>query len=292
MSSTPLDINTYEPSTPAIDKDAGSDSGRERRAHERFAIDLAGGLSRDGKDFAACRVRDFCLDGVMVVLDGSTGDEHVVGGAPVESGESLVLRFSVTIEGGEREHQAQVRVARISNGSLGLSFDGENAEAVWQLRQLASQLEEERRKSREQDRNANAPSAPMPLEQAVNAGEMLEAAKNLAEQFLMNGMAGLFKEAEDRLIAGTQQATTDSGKTDALDALKEVKEIRVPVETAYLDAVGRQYDTMVNPNAVVQAEAPETAQELALVDTGSFDDWVTTKNMISAAESVQLRVAR
>ncbi len=35
-----------------------------------------------------------------------------------------------------------------------------------------------------------------------------------------------------------------------LDVMKEIQDIQVAVETAYLDAVGRESDAMVNPGAV------------------------------------------
>lgn len=289
MSSKPLDINTYAAAELADDQPADgktrSDGKPERRAHERYAIDLPGRLSRDGEQFSDCNIRDFCLDGMMLVLDDSADGKHVVAGEAVIAGESLLLQFSARINAEERDHVARVNVARIGTESIGVSFDGENAEAVWQLRQLASQLKDDLRKSLEQARSARAPCAPMPVEQAVNAGEMLDAARSKTEEYLKSGMVALFKHAEDKLIAGTQQATTDTGKTDALDALKEIDEIRVAVETAYLDASGRDFDKMVNPDQAIEPEALPGAQELALVDTGSFDDWVTTKNMISSAEA-------
>jgi EAL domain-containing protein (putative c-di-GMP-specific phosphodiesterase class I)/GGDEF domain-containing protein len=70
-----------------------------------------------------------------------------------------------------------------------------------------------------------------------------------------------------------------------MEAMNEVQEVRVPVETDYLKAVEREFDRMVNPHAVVEPDAPQGSQELALVDTGSFDDWLTTKNIIAAAEA-------
>jgi diguanylate cyclase (GGDEF)-like protein len=125
----------------------------------------------------------------------------------------------------------------------------------------------------------------MPVEQAVNAGEMLEAAKQRTEDFLVAGMELIFKEAEERLIAGTNENASDDAQTGKLAAVKEVEDVRVPVETAYLKAVEREFNLMVNPNAIAELDEPPGAQELALVDTGSFDDWLTTKNIISAAEA-------
>ena len=293
MSSKTLDINNYvsneqateQPTDPAIDQPTTSDGKRERRAHRRIALDLAGGLSRDGTEFTACRVRDFCPDGMLVVLDGSPGDAPTIAGKAVEPGEILALRFTAKLNGESHDHLARVRIARVSASGLGISFEGENAEAVWQLRQLANQLKEGLRKDREQSRSARAPCAPMPMEQAVNAGQMLEAAKQQTENFLIAGIGKLFKEAEDRLLIDPGEAASDAAQTGPLAAMKEVQEVKVPVETAYLEAVARDFDMMVNPDAVREPESPQGAQELALVDTGSFDDWLTTKNMISAAEA-------
>ena len=260
------------------------DSRPERRAHKRHALDLVGGLSRDGELFCDCRVRDFCLDGVMLVFNDGPGGEPAIGGTVITVGESLTLRFTARLNGEQQEHRARVRVVRTSGNAVGVSFDGENADAIWQLRQLVRQLTDGLRKNRDEARRARAPCAPMAVEQALNAGQMLDVAKEQTEQFLIAGLASLFEEAENRLIARTNEAGSDAGKTNPLDAMKEIQDIKVSVEAAYLQAVGRDFDGMVNPGAVKESEESAGEQELALVDTGSFDDWLTAKNIISAAE--------
>ncbi|NCF28306.1 MAG: DUF1631 family protein [Gammaproteobacteria bacterium] len=262
-----------------------ADAPRERRAHKRYALDLVGGLSRDGKLFSDCRVRDFCADGMMLVLNDSSADEPAIGGTTVTVGESLVLRFTASLNGEQQEHLARVRAERTSSNIVGVSFDGENADAVWQLRQVVRQLKDGLRKNRDKDRRARAPGAPMAVEQALNAGQMLDVAKEQTEQYLLAGLEGLFTEAENRLIASTTGGGSDSNQTNSMDAMKEIQDIKVSVEAAYLEAVGREFDAMVNPGSVKEPEESPGEQELALVDTGSFDDWLTTKNIISAAEA-------
>jgi len=263
---------------------AKPDSQRERRAHKRHALDLAGGLSRDGKLFCQCRVRDFCADGMMLEFDDGAAQEPVIGGKPATVGDSLVLQFATQTNGEQQKHLVRVLVARTMRNSIGVSFDGENAAAIWQLRQLVRELKDGLRKNRDQARRARAPSAPMAVEQALNASQMLEVAKEHTEQFLIAGLGRLFEDAENRLIGAASQDSNDTRKAQPLDAMKEVQSIRVSVETAYLKAVGAEFDRMVNPSAAIEPEESAGEQELALVDTGSFDDWLTTKNIISAAE--------
>lgn len=161
------------------------DGRPERRAHRRHTLDLAGGLSRDGKLFSGCRVRDFCPDGMMLTLSDSSGEEPIIGGKAVTEGQSLFVQFTTSLNGEQKEYLARVRVARVSSNVIGVSFDGENAEAIWQLRQVARQLKDGLRRNRDRDRRARAPSAPMAVEQALNAGQMLEVAKEQVEQFLI-----------------------------------------------------------------------------------------------------------
>ncbi len=280
MSLKSLELNASK----AGEKGPKPGGGRERRVHKRYALDLAGGLSRDGKAFSDCRVRDFCLDGMMLAFNDGSGEEPVVGGKAVTEGQSFFLQFTTSLNGEQKEHLARVRVARVSNNTIGVSFDGENAEAVWQLRQVARQLKDGLRNNRDRDRRARAPSAPMAVEQALNAGQMLEVAKEQTEHFLIAGMGSVFKEAENRLIESANEVGSNFDQTKHLEAMKGIQGIKVSVETAYLEAVGRGYDSMVNPGSAKEPEEPPGDQELALVDTGSFDDWLTAKNIISAAE--------
>ncbi len=119
------------------------------------------------------------------------------------------------------------------------------------------------------DRRARAPCTPMAVEQAPNAAQMLEIAKEQIDQYLIAGIGRLFKEAEDRLIAGTNEAGSNSNQANYLDAMKEIQDIQVAVETAYLGAVGRESDAMVNPGAARDPKESLVDQELALVDTAS-----------------------
>lgn len=260
------------------------DGRPERRAHKRYVLGLAGGLSRDGQQFIPCRVRDFCPDGVLLDLDTDAGEEVAVGGQAVLTGDHLTLRFSISPNDPQQEHQARVRVVRTSDRAIGVSFDGENAEVVWQLRQLARQLQDLLRQQRDKERRARAPGAPMPVEQAASAGELLEAARDQMEQFLAAGMVSLFKEAGDQLVAGANEAGSDEEQARYLETMKEVKELKDAVETAYLGAMGGGFESMVNPVTARKSDETAAEKELALLDTGIFDGWLTTKNTISAAE--------
>ncbi|TDJ15993.1 MAG: DUF1631 family protein [Gammaproteobacteria bacterium] len=280
MSSKSSELNVSQVTA----QDTRPDGRPERRAHRRHTLDLVGGLSRDGKLFSGCRVRDFCPDGMMLALSDNSGEEPVVGGKAVTEGQSFFLQFTTNLNGEQKEHLARVRVARVSSNIIGVSFDGENAEAVWQLRQVTRQLKDGLRKNRDRDRRARAPSAPMAVEQALNAGQMLEVAKEQVEKFLIACLGSLFKEAEGRLVASTNEAGSNTNQTDHLDAMREVQDVKLAVETAYLEAVGRGFDAMVNPDSAREPEESPGEQELALVDTSSFDDWLTAKNIISAAE--------
>jgi len=268
----------------STEQDAPPAGRPERRAHRRHALDLVGRLTRDGKSFCDCRLRDFCPDGMMLAVDGSAGDEPLIDGKAVSVGENLALQFTARLNGEKHEHQARVKVARTSSNGIGVSFDGENADAVWQLRQLVRQLKDGLRKNRDKARRARAPCAPMAVEQALNAGQMLDVAKQQTEQFLTEGLAKLFEEAEKRLVSMDNDGAGDSNKVNPLDAMKEIQDVKVSIEAAYLKAVSQNFDGMINPDAVKEPEESAGEQELALVDTGSFDDWLTMKNIISAAE--------
>ena len=221
---------------------------------------------------------------MLLAVDNWSADEPVIGGVVVTVGESLILEFTALLNGEKHEHLARVRVVRISSQAIGVSFDGENAEAVWQLRQLVRELKDGLRKNRDKARSARAPCTPMAVEQALNAGQMLDVAKEQTELFLSEGLGKLFEEAEKRLVASTNNGVGDSSNVNSLEAMKEIQDVKVSIEAAYLKAVTRDFDAMINPDAVKKPEDSTGAQELALVDTGSFDDWLTIKNIISAAE--------
>lgn len=281
MSSTSTGIQSSE----TTEQTSRGESRHERRAHKRHALDLVGGLSKNNGQFVPCHIRDFCPDGMLLTVDKKSHQQLAAGDGSMSAGDTLTLRFKTNLNDEPQEHLARVRIARVTSDGFGVCFDGENAEAVWQLRQLVRELRVGLHQDLAAERRSRAPCAPMEVEQALNAGQLLEVVRERVEQYLIARMAFLFKGARDNLIASANDSTSDSNQAKHLDAMKEVQDIQDSVETAYLDTIARQFAVMVNPDVVSEPEEPSSAQELALVDTGSFDDWLTTKNIISAAES-------
>jgi len=266
---------TSRSSSPQATDQALTPEGRpERRANRRYVLGLPGELSRDGEEFAPCRFRDFCADGVLLDIVTGAGEKVTVGGQAVVTGDRLSLRFSTTLNSQQQAHQTRVRVIRTLQGGIAVTFDGESAEAVWRLTQLAKQHQDQLREQREKKRRSRTPCAPMPIDQAANAGELLEAARHQMEQFLAAGMQSVFGEANSEHVE-TAVAVAGVG---------EMRVLKDAVSTAYLSAMQKGFEAMVNPGAPQEPEEIDASQELALLETALFDDWLTTKNIISAAE--------
>jgi diguanylate cyclase (GGDEF)-like protein len=280
--------NTPPPSLSATTEERdGSETGAERRAHERFELDLDAGLSRDGKLFVPCKIRDFCLGGMLIVPSEGSEENTLVGGEVVASGDSLIVKCAAEVDGKRHEHKARIQVARVSNRGIGVAFDRGNPDEVWRITELVRKLKAALLEGRARDRDLRAPCSPMAVEQAVNTSQLLEETHRRVQGFLASGLEATFQKADDRLFSRSKEATSNSDQTEFFDAMKEVKGLRVSVESAFFDVIDREVAGLGQPTPQGGSSAAEEGDmELALMDTGSFDDWLSTKNIISAAEPV------
>ena len=271
--------------SPTVEEHVGSPSGADQRVHKRFELDLDGGLSRDGTEFIPCRIHDFCLGGMLVVPSGYSGGEVLLAGKSVARGDKLIVRCVAQVGGEHHDHKVRGRAASVSSRGVGVSFDADNPDEVWRITQLVRKLREARQEERADERSSRATTSPMGVEQAVNAGRLLEEARRHIQSFLASGVEASFQDAEDRLFALANDASSDADRTAFHDAIEELNGFKVSVESAFFGTVDRELNGLGQPAS--QRGSPMTEEgetELSLMDTGNFDDWLTTKNIISATQ--------
>jgi hypothetical protein len=122
--------------------------------------------------------------------------------------------------------------------------------------------------------------------QTVNARQLLEDMRRRIERFLVSGMEATFQEADHWLFAqANEDAIEIDRRTAFYAAMKELKGLKVPVERAFLDAIERALNGLGRPPSQSASQPKDEGKmELSLMDTDNFDDWLTAKDIISAAE--------
>jgi len=254
--------------------------GGDRRAHVRHAIDLPAQLDVDGRDPRPARILDFCVGGLFLRVEGQQDDYLVMAARQIGRGDRLRVSFQ-TRDGGESQaHAVPVEVARLFDGGMGVAFAPAQPSAIRALQRL----------SESGRRAAETATATGAVPAVAEAGAILSELRQRIEPWLHWALDESFKSAGESLFVEARDATSNVVQSECMDALKDVERVCSGVRDATVSGVLRAFDRLApDSRAPLPAAGPgasDAAEEggLALVDTASFDDWVTVKNIISRHE--------
>ena len=269
---------TDAPCAPAPPGEIDRLSADNRRQHVRqpLRVDATVG-PRDGSS-CACQIQDFCPGGLFLAVEGAEGGDIVIGDKALERLDELVVRFSTQVNGAVKQFEVDVLVARVVSGGVGVSFEGRNGHAIHALNHLllAPGLE-----------TAPAPQAagiPDNVADIADASSILAAYRRRLVLFLDSNLAALFEHAKDSLFASARDTQDREQQSAFFDAIQELDGLKEPVQGTFLDSMN---SLLHQPGARVpgtEAMVSETGTvDVALVDTGTFDDWIVIKDIISRA---------
>ncbi|MEE8285425.1 MAG: DUF1631 family protein, partial [Gammaproteobacteria bacterium] len=273
---------THAPCEPASSDDYSSLSGDDRRRYVREALQVEAKVGIEGGPSLACQIKDFCTGGLFLAVEGASGSGIVIGDRTLERYDELIVQFSAQANGKVTAFEVTVLVARIIDGGMGVSFEGRNGAAIHALNHLLTS-------SSQATAGGAAPAAatrgvPDDVVSVADASSILAAYRRRVVDYLEWNLAALFDHARDNLFAAARDTQVREEQSTFFDAIQELDGLKEPVQAAFLDAMGSQ---LQQPGATLpssEALVSETGTlDVALVDTGTFDDWVVIKDMISRA---------
>jgi diguanylate cyclase (GGDEF)-like protein len=282
------------PCAPASTDEFSSMSGDDRRQHVRHSLRLAATVGlRDGPS-RPCQIQDFCPGGLFLAVEGANGAGIVVGDKPLERLDELVVGFSANVNGTETVFGVPVVVARIVAGGVGVSFEGKNGKAIHALNHLLTKSVQN--KAQENAQAVAADGTPGDVAEVAGASSILAAYRGRVLAFLESNLAVLFEHARDTLFTSARETREKDEQNAFFAAIQEVEGLQEPVQTAFIDSIQEQLQQPGSATAGADAVVSETGTlDVALVDTGTFDDWVNMKDIVSRATSVygerQLEIA-
>jgi diguanylate cyclase (GGDEF)-like protein len=271
---------TDAPYTPASTGDDTGPSGSERRQHVRHALQLDARVGIEGGPSRACQIQDFCPGGLFLAVEGANGSGIVIGDKDLQRDDELVVRFSAKVSGQLKEFEVVVLVARIIGGGMGVAFEGRNGDAIHALNNHLIQFQQARVQGAISP--ATGEGVADDVVGAADASSILAAFRRRVSTFLESNLAALFEHSRDSLFASARD-THDRDKQSALfDAIQELDGLKEPVETAFLEAMNSRLKEPEGRRPGGDGLVSETGTlDVALVDTGTFDDWVVVKDIIA-----------
>jgi diguanylate cyclase (GGDEF)-like protein len=269
------------PCSPTPSSELSSTSADNRRQHVRHELRVDATVGIKGGPSRACQIEDFCPGGLFLTIEGANGSGIAIGDKALERFDELVVRFSADANGTVKEFEVTVLVARVVSGGVGVSFEGRNGAAIHALNHLLSTP------ARVNTQAAGASAAEGMagnVADVADASSVLSAYRRRVVLFLESNLGALFEHAKDNLFASARDTRDREEQTAFFDAIQELDGLQDPVQTAFLDSMN---SLLQQPGARVpgtEALVSETGTlDVALVDTGTFDDWVVIKDIISRA---------
>ena len=232
---------------------------KERRSSPRKPIKLAAQLDVGNDRTLPCQISDFCAEGLFVRYSGDTSRRlsKMLAESPKKE---LLIRFRSP--DGRHRHEISVNVRRRIDGAMGVSFSQPNSKAIdAMLAQVGA--------SYDQDRSSlKAPSDRVQFVLHQAARVFVQYIEPLMDAALVEMMAALKDSA--------LKATNDQQSNVLMDAAGQLEARQRVI-----------WHQMAKSLASPLKPAPKGAPgaELAVVDKGEFEDWLTLRVMITKADT-------
>jgi len=253
-------------------------SADNRRQHVRHEVHLNATVHDQSGGSRACRIQDFCPGGLFLTIEGANSSGISIGDKALERFDELTVQFSAQMNGVEKSFEVNVLVARVVAGGVGVSFEGKNGAAIHALNHVLTAFPQA---------NANAAArahVTNSVAHVADASSVLATYRRRVAQFLESNLAALFDHAKDNLFSSAR-GTRDRGEQSAFfEAIQELDGLQEPAQVAFLDSMESMLQQPGSPIPGTDVLVSETGTlDVALIDTGTFDDWVVVKDIISRA---------
>ncbi|MDX1431294.1 MAG: DUF1631 family protein [Gammaproteobacteria bacterium] len=103
--------------------------------------------------------------------------------------------------------------------------------------------------------------------------------------FLEPTMEALFEQARERLFEGARETKDREKQSELFEAIQGLESIREPVQSAFLESIAEQLEHLGEPVPGANTLSSDSGTlDVAMVDTGTFEDWVAIKDIIARVE--------
>lgn len=259
-----------------------SPSGRERRRHPRYPVDLKAEIHLDQARSVPCAIRDICLGGVLICC---RNDKQVAG---LNVGEDCEIEIHLAMQTGSRVLRVPSKIVRLVGGGCGARFTRVSAVMKAAINAYI------RKRCSLETAHGKLPEKPGPTESNT--------AKTILKRVLSNRIDGLIsvleEEFERELWDAGERAGNDFERTAITESIvllaKARREMRLQQEMrkGLLGSLDRLERLSAGSDKIAITSAESG---LELVDQQLFDMWLAKLLMVNRIEedlAAPLRVLR
>ncbi len=276
-----MDLHKKENGSADVQPQSHEPNGRERRAHERYALSLEAQLCFPGVKAQRSAVRDFCVGGMYLALEHAT--KHA-GGARPGRGDIIDIQCSVQSAGVDKTLNFSAQVVRRQGDGLAVRFLNPDLGALKILLDYAKS-----RSGQHSEHGGGVGEVFLSREtfNGKNAAELIQSCNQMVTRSAVNIMAGFLDEVGSYLFEVSKAARDITEQNACFDALKVLNNSRDRLSARFLKAIEgqlQQYSPRL-PQFVENSEGSAVTRSLSIVDDDVFDDWLADTATVDSVES-------
>ena len=260
-------------------------NGRERRAYERYPVNLHARINSRGAVARDCVIRDFCVGGMYLVFEHAAEDARVAHLCSPETYSQVSIECSVPGSENNSLLIFSAQVVRKQGDGLALRFINPDLCALQNFLDYAQSW---RKKNDEKCDNGRCPvSLNSETFNGKKTSEIIEHCNRMVNDTADSLVARFHDDVVDYLIE-VSKASHDIAEQNAyFDALKILNNAKDTLGKDFLASLEVQlscYSPAV-PQFVDSDDSMVTANALSIVDDEVFDDWLADTATVDSVES-------
>lgn len=249
----------------------------EQRAHRRLAVDFDAFVTAGGLRDHPCKVRDFCLGGVLLCFDDPLRQAPPAL-SQLDRGAAIELRVLTRTPGFRDAYSFTATVARRDKLHLGVAFNQPDPTALMALQSLATV-------NSSQLRGAPRPERRKPRPDDASVRAVMAELRELVAGAISGLPQALFRQAREVVEGLAASAATDEERHRVMDSLGLLKRHANNVQSAFLQQALKPIAEFDKWQTGAIVPAASNTYRLSLIEKGAFEDWLAIKVMVSRAES-------
>ena len=269
---------------PDNEKDTQRPQGAERRAYERYPVNLRAEVSCRGAGNRTCSVRDFCIGGMLLAYDSSTDEGNVTHLCTPVTDDTVTINCSVPHDGKNNDLSFEAQVVRNKGEGFAVRFINPDLMALQIFQSYAKS--EQNKAPIEPEKNDNNNNLSNDTFNGKTAREIITQCDQKIETAAVVIINRFNTEVSDYLFELSKESRDISEQNACFDALKVINANKDTIKDSFLKAVAAKLAnyTPDSPMGSSSYEEPSSLS-LSLVEDEVFDDWLADTSTIDSVET-------
>jgi diguanylate cyclase (GGDEF)-like protein len=225
-------------------------------------------ITLDGFGSRACKIRDFCVGGMLLTPLEYAAESPFANPGLVHRGAAVTIDFSVPIGSDSRHFKLHASVARAFEGGMGVAFVNPDGAALRVLESFARMA-----------------TLSEPLKGATGGETAAVLCQDVLTGRLRPLIRSFFEKIKDRLMLAAREASNNLDQSAHFDAITELERLGDLIERTFSETLLNGFHRMGRGQCPEEQKLEDAfPAELSLLDKNDLEDLLAIGEIIAKAE--------